>query len=299
MVVLLGLRALEKVLLISLSVLLGDILLMFLWGAGRVAAERTDGSLVEDKVSGASSAGSGCFTCRCSHRWDGWRWGHLDEDVGDDAVVSACRCFCSVPGPLQSVQRAEFWSVILALQANDGVHLVVDNLGVVRHVGRLLDGKTASRPAELVKDGDLVLLIERMLHLRGLDTVRISRVKGHAEEALVRAGRAGRVIMELMRLPTLVVGGCLGGLLMLAVIILVYLRVGARLSSSCIGFLLPLPGLLSIMVVWPVLLGTLWFRLRVMPLSVVHAVLIGPFCLGLLESGMGNGCCCCDSCYFP
>ena len=29
--------------------------------------------------------------------------------------------FVSAPGPLQSVQRAELWGVILALQANDGV----------------------------------------------------------------------------------------------------------------------------------------------------------------------------------
>ena len=64
------------------------------------------------------------------------------------------------------------------------------NLGVVRHVGRLLDGRAASRPADFVKDGDVILLIERMLRLRGLDTVRISKVKGHADEALVRAGRA-------------------------------------------------------------------------------------------------------------
>ena len=150
----------------------------------------TDGSLVEDKVSGASSAGAGCFTHRCSRLWAGWRRGHLDEDAGEDAVVGACRGFCSVLGPLQSVQRAEFWGVILALQADDGVHLGVDNLGVVRHVGRLLDGSTASRPVELVKDGDLILLIERMLHLRDLDTVRISKVKGHADEALVRDGGA-------------------------------------------------------------------------------------------------------------
>ena len=52
----------------------------------------------------------------------------------------SCRGYCSVPGPLESVQRAEFWSVILALQAADAVHLGVDNLGVVRHVGRLIDG---------------------------------------------------------------------------------------------------------------------------------------------------------------
>ena len=49
--------------------------------------------------------------------------------------------FCSVLGPVQSARRAEFWGVILALQANDVVHLGVDNLGVARHVGRLLDGK--------------------------------------------------------------------------------------------------------------------------------------------------------------
>ena len=47
---------------------------------------------------------------------------------------------------------------------------MLTNEGVVRHVGRLLDGRTASRPAELVLDGDLILLIVRMLHLQGLDT---------------------------------------------------------------------------------------------------------------------------------
>ena len=103
-------------------------------------------------------------------------------------MVSACRGFCSVPGPLQTVQRAELWGVILALQASDGVHLGVDNLGVVRHVGRIFDGKLSSRPFELLPDGDLLFLIETMLHIRGLDTVRVSNVKGHADEAMVRIG---------------------------------------------------------------------------------------------------------------
>ena len=117
-----------------------------------------------------------------------WKWGHWDDDVGDGSVVSACRGFCSVPGLLQTVQRAELWGVILALQANDGVHLGVDNLGVVRHAGRIWDGRVSSRPCVLLPDGDFFLLIERMLHFRGLDTVRISKVKGHADEAMVRAG---------------------------------------------------------------------------------------------------------------
>ena len=88
--------------------------------------------------------------------------------------------------------------VILALQSSGAVHLGVDNLGVavhlgvdnlgvVRHVGRLLDGRRGPTPFELVKDGDLLLTIERMLQLRGLDTVRISKVKGHADHSMVGA----------------------------------------------------------------------------------------------------------------
>ena len=121
--------------------------------------------------------------------------GHVDG-VRADGGVSSCRDFCSVPGPLQSVQRAEMWGVILALQSSGAIHLGVDNLGVVRHVGRLLDGRHGSVPFELVKDGDLLLLNERVLYLRGLDTFRISKVKGHTDEGMVLDGR----VRELDRL---------------------------------------------------------------------------------------------------
>ena len=159
--------------------------------AQRVAAEPdvwTDGSLVEDKVSGTSSSGSGFFSGHPGQLWADRRWGHLDDDVGSDTIIKSCRGYRSVPGPLQNGQSAEFWGVILALQAADGIHLDVDNLGVVRHVGRLLDGNGGSRPAELLKDGDLALLIGRMLRLRGLDKVRISKVLGHADEGMVLGG---------------------------------------------------------------------------------------------------------------
>ena len=101
------------------------------------------------KDSGVSSAGAGCFTFRVRRLWDCWNWGHWDDDVHDGSVVSACRGFLSVLGPLQTVQRAELWGVILSLQAGDGIHLAVDNLGVVRHVGRILDGRPLSHPFEL------------------------------------------------------------------------------------------------------------------------------------------------------
>ena len=102
----------------------------------------------------------------------------------------------SVPGPLQTVQRAELWGVILALQSSDAVRVEMDNLGVVGHAGRLLDGGHCFLPFELVTDGDLLVLISRMLDLRGRKTVRITKVEGHADEGLVLDGR----VRELDRL---------------------------------------------------------------------------------------------------
>ena len=72
----------------------------------------------------------------------------------------------------------------------------VDNLGAVRHVGRLLDDYSCSHPLELVTDGDLLVLIRRVLDLRGRDTVCITKVKGHADEDMVLDGR----VRELDRL---------------------------------------------------------------------------------------------------
>ena len=72
----------------------------------------------------------------------------------------------------------------------------VDNLGVVLHVGRLLDDGFSAGPLELVTDGDLLFLIRRMLDLRGRDTVRVTKVEGHADEGMVFDGR----VRELGRL---------------------------------------------------------------------------------------------------
>ena len=118
--------------------------------------------------------------------WSSRSWGHVDHQL--DRAVQSSRGFVSVPGPLQTVQRAELWGVILALQSSDAVYAGDDNVGVVRHVGRLLNGHHGSTPFEFVTDGDLLVLIDRMLHLRGHDTVRITKVKGHADDGMVLDG---------------------------------------------------------------------------------------------------------------
>ena len=50
---------------------------------------------------------------------------------------------------------------MIALQCSSAVHLGVDNLNVVRHVSRVLDGRVACRPFELTVDGDLLSVIEK------------------------------------------------------------------------------------------------------------------------------------------
>ena len=64
--------------------------------------------------------------------------------------------------PVQTVQRAEFWSAILALQAFWPGHLGIDNLNVVRTLG---DGYL-SKPLHLVKDGDLIAIVRHMILAR-------------------------------------------------------------------------------------------------------------------------------------
>ena len=116
--------------------------------------------------------------------------GHLEllnPDLNSGAQRSML--YLSVPKPLQTVQRAELWGVIAALQASKPVHLGVDNANVVGHVGRVLAGRKFGKPLELLVDGDLIGLVRRLVDIRGPGTTAISKVKGHADEGLVREGR--------------------------------------------------------------------------------------------------------------
>ena len=67
--------------------------------------------------------------------------------------------------------------MISALQATNAVHLGVDNLNVVGHVGRLLDGSSGLRHQELEDDGDFILVIRKLLSVRGEGLVRYGQVR--------------------------------------------------------------------------------------------------------------------------
>ena len=72
----------------------------------------TDGSLILDKVAGISSSGAGFFADHSATFWDGRTWGQVDH-LHSFGNFPACRGFCSVPGPYQSVQELRcgvlFW----------------------------------------------------------------------------------------------------------------------------------------------------------------------------------------------
>ena len=67
--------------------------------------------------------------------------------------------------------------------------MAFDNANVVGHVGRVIADRKSSRPLELLVDGDLIALARKLITIRGPGNTAISKVKGHADEGLVRGGR--------------------------------------------------------------------------------------------------------------
>ena len=73
----------------------------------------TDGSR-EDYPSGCFEVvGAGVYFPVREEAMQGAIWGTAEEY--GDARLERCRAFMPVPGPLQTVHRAEFWCAILAL----------------------------------------------------------------------------------------------------------------------------------------------------------------------------------------
>ena len=165
------------------------------WDADDIALEMpdhpniwTDGSREDySSIGGFEVAGAGTYLPASEIAFDHSVWGTVEEY--GDARLERCRAFLPVPGVLQSVQRAEFWGAIVALQAYWPCHLGIDNLNVVRSIGSLLEADCLAKPLALVKDGDLIALVQHMIRARGRDTVRVTKVKGHAEEVDVHQGR--------------------------------------------------------------------------------------------------------------
>ena len=164
------------------------------WDADDIALEMpdhpniwTDGGREDfSSIGGFEVAGAGVYLPASELAFDNFVWGTVEEY--GNAQLERCRAFLPVPGVLQTVQRAAFWGAIVALQAYWPCHLCIDNLNVVRSIGRLLDAGCLAKPLPLVKDGDLVALVQYMVRTRGRETVRVTKVKGHAKDGDVQHG---------------------------------------------------------------------------------------------------------------
>ena len=165
------------------------------WDADGIALEMpehpnfwTDGRREDFSfVGGFEVAGAGVYLPASNVALNSFIWGTAEEY--GDARRERCRAFLPVPGVTQTVQRAEFWGASVALQAYWPRHFGIDNLNVARTLGRLLDKDSSVNPLPLVKDGDLVALVQCIIRTRGRETVRVTKVKGHAVDADVQSGR--------------------------------------------------------------------------------------------------------------
>ena len=169
------------------------------WDADDIALEMpehpniwTDGSREDfSSIGGFEVAGAGVYLPASELAVDGLIWGTAEEH--GDARLERCRAFLPALGVMQTVQRAEFWGAIITLQAYWPCHLGIDNLNVARSIGRLLDFDCLTKPLPSVKDGDLIALARCMIRARGRETVRVTKVKGHAEDVDVQQGRVRSV----------------------------------------------------------------------------------------------------------
>ena len=126
----------------------------------------TDGSREDfSSVGGFEVAGAGVYLPASELAFEGSVWGTAEEY--GDAQLERCRAFMPVPGVMQTVQRAEFWGAILALQAYWPCHLGIDNLNVAWSIGRLLDHDSLVKPLPLVQDGDLIAFAQYMIRTWG------------------------------------------------------------------------------------------------------------------------------------
>ena len=85
----------------------------------------TDGSREPIPHLDVEIAGAGASVHSPVIIFDSRHSGHA-QDL-DDPHEGSSHIFSGVLGPIQSVQRAEYWGVILALQAYSGIHIGIDN----------------------------------------------------------------------------------------------------------------------------------------------------------------------------
>ena len=138
----------------------------------------TDGSFVLDELSGVGVGGCGVYSLRSGAGWFGRRC--LLVILVNLSVVSCLTLFVV----LFSLSSVLNFGVLFLLCSAPLVFILVLTI-----LTRILEGRVPCRPFELTFDGDLLVIIERMIHLRSVQSTKVSKVKGHADDDMVAVGR--------------------------------------------------------------------------------------------------------------
>ena len=114
------------------------------------------------------------------------QWGHAQDLEG--RFEGSSHLFSGIIG--QSVRKAEYWGVILALHKHIlGSIWVLTMSTFSRKSLTKIDKGITGTPLPLIKGGDLLAVITfHVATWRGNETVKVSKVKGHASQAMVDNG---------------------------------------------------------------------------------------------------------------
>ena len=96
----------------------------------------------------------------------------------------------AVTGAECSSTRAELAGGCVAIAANQPIHQATDSQAYKNKANRILNGEdlTFRRPWGLQKDGDLWKLFHDLAHAKGLSSIHITWVKGHAKQHHIDQG---------------------------------------------------------------------------------------------------------------
>eukprot|EP00973_Karenia_brevis_P081031 11239046-Karenia_brevis.AAC.1 len=108
------------------------------------------------------------------------------EYTSHKLVHDGLEVFGPLYGTSTSSSRPELLAAIFALLAPQPLHIGIDNLGVVRTANKLLDRMLSPHPRQspafcIMADGDLWNIFWGVAMKRGPRSIKISKVKGHAD----------------------------------------------------------------------------------------------------------------------
>ena len=164
------------------------------WDAADIALEMTehpdiwtDGSREDfSSIGGFEVAGAGVYLLASELAFDGLSWEQQRSMVM--LAWSVVVLFCLFPVSCRPFSVPSSGVPLLLYRLIGPVIEVLTTLMLFVALVVCLIFDCLTKPLPLVKDGDLIALVQYMIRTRGRETVRVTKVKGYAEDVDVQQG---------------------------------------------------------------------------------------------------------------